>query len=146
MPDPFHLLVIDDQTSDLLLIEDTLQADHPDVHLTLVQSGTDAWTHCRRGRCPDLILLDLHLPGQSGLDLLRDLKTDPATRRIPVVIYSTSAAPTDIKAAYAAHAAGFLTKPFQYTELQRVLTHLLDFWRGARTDAGQVDPLDSVAD
>ncbi|GGS11512.1 response regulator [Deinococcus sedimenti] len=128
MPAPFHLLVIDDQASDLLLIQDTLDIDHPEVQLTLARDGREALAACEFGRCPDLILLDFHLTGQSGLDVLRALKRQVVTRRIPVVMFSASAAPADIDAAYAADAADYHVKPLLLTDLLVLLNRLIDTW------------------
>jgi CheY-like chemotaxis protein len=60
---------------------------------------------------PALILLDLHLPGMGGLDILIQIKTDPDLAIIPVIVLSASGDPADITRAYARHANAYITKP-----------------------------------
>ena len=132
MLNPFHLLVIDDQLSELLLLSEVLEG-RPDVRVTLITSVTDLLRTMPSGDLPHLILLDLHLGADSGLDTLRTLKAHPVTRRVPVVIFSGSDNPADVGAAYDEHAAGFLVKPLLFTDLTATVEHLIDFWRGTRT-------------
>jgi len=132
MSNPFHLLVIDDQLSELLLLGEVLEGC-PDVRVNLLTSVTDEFLSTWPDALPHLILLDLHLGADSGLDTLRTLKAHPLTLHVPVVIFSGSDHPADVAAAYEAHAAGFLVKPLLLTELTATVDHLIDFWRGTRT-------------
>lgn len=70
---------------------------------------------------PDLVLLDLHLPDLHGLALLRQLKSDPTTADLPVVVVSADAVDATIESAMAAGAVEFLTKPIDVARLRRVL-------------------------
>jgi CheY-like chemotaxis protein len=65
----------------------------------------------RAAALPDLILLDWNLPKVSGLDVLRRVKEHGTLRKIPVLVFSSSAEDDDIHSAYGAHANGFITKP-----------------------------------
>jgi signal transduction histidine kinase/ActR/RegA family two-component response regulator len=110
------LLYIEDNPSNLRLIEQ-LMAHRPDVHLlTAIQGGLGI--ELARHHNPELILLDLHLPDMHGSDVLGSLRSDPATREIPVVILSADATPGQIKRLREAGASDYLTKPL---DLQRVL-------------------------
>ena len=62
-------------------------------------------------RTPDLILMDVQLPGQDGLSLTRQLKADPATAAIPIVALTAYAMPGDRERAFAAGCVGYITKP-----------------------------------
>jgi PAS domain S-box-containing protein len=86
-----------------------------------------------RARRPSLILLDMHLPDISGMELLRQLKADPSTASVPIVVVSADALTTQIEAALDAGAERYLTKPVSVTELLGVLDELLE---GAETRFG----------
>jgi PAS domain S-box-containing protein len=77
-------------------------------------------------RHPDLILLDMHLPDISGMELLRELKADPRTAAIPVVVVSADAVAQQIDAAFQAGCAHYLTKPVSVGELLAVIDELLE--------------------
>lgn len=79
---------------------------------------------------PDLVLLDLDLPGKHGLEVLAELKSDPALRRIPVVILTTSAADTDIAAAYDLGANAYVTKPLGLDAWRTLARQIEGFWFG----------------
>lgn len=77
---------------------------------------------------PELILLDLRLPGIDGYEVLETLKEDATTRSIPVVVLSTSDRPHDINRCYAAGANAFVTKPLDYAEFSRRVLDICHFW------------------
>lgn len=70
---------------------------------------------------PDVIFLDINMPEVNGWECLKALKSQPAYRRVPVIIYSTSSAERDIQKAYDLGAAYFLTKPDNYNVLKRFI-------------------------
>ena len=74
---------------------------------------------------PDLILLDIMMPEMSGLDILRQMRQDPALARIPVIVISAKSMPTDIKNSMEAGASTYLTKPVGYVELKEAVERLL---------------------
>jgi len=78
-----------------------------------------------RSAPPDLLLLDLHLPDMSGLDLLQQLRAEPRFARLPVVIVSADALNEQVRAGLAAGASAYLTNPIQLEELLHVLERLL---------------------
>jgi CheY-like chemotaxis protein len=100
-------------------------AQRPQVELDVSVTGLDGLVAIRNRR-PDLILLDMHLPDISGLELLRHLKTDPDTRGVPVVVVSADALDKQIEEAIEAGAARYLTKPISVAELLAVVDDLLD--------------------
>jgi CheY-like chemotaxis protein/anti-sigma regulatory factor (Ser/Thr protein kinase) len=100
-------------------------AQRPQVELDVSVTGLDGLVAIRNRR-PDLILLDMHLPDISGLELLRHLQTDPDTRAIPVVVVSADALDKQIEVAIEAGAARYLTKPISVAELLGVVDDLLD--------------------
>ena len=73
---------------------------------------------------PDFVLLDVMMPKMDGLDVLRELKADDATRDIPVIMLTAKAGDDDVWAGWQAGASYYLTKPFDLDELVRYLHHL----------------------
>lgn len=77
---------------------------------------------------PRLILIDLNLPGLSGLELLRKIKETQTLRYVPTVIFSTSDNPKDIRKSLEFGANAYVTKPLGYANLVRCLTSMHEFW------------------
>ena len=74
---------------------------------------------------PDIVLLDIMMPGISGLDILREMREDPALANIPVVIVSAKAMPADIRHGMEAGASTYLTKPVGFLELKEAVERAL---------------------
>jgi PAS domain S-box-containing protein len=109
------IMYIEDNLSSLKLVEQLL-ARFPEIRLIAAmqgQLGIDLVRHHH----PDLILLDHHLPDLHGLHVLEQLKGDPQTAAIPIVVLSADASPTQLQGLRAAGAAGFLTKPIDVQAL-----------------------------
>ena len=77
---------------------------------------------------PDLILLDLNMPGMGGKELLKTIKADPQLSTIPVVILTTSDLDGDILDSFKLQASGYVKKPVTLSEFQKVLSDLTDYW------------------
>lgn len=77
---------------------------------------------------PGLIWLDLNLPGTDGREVLSQIKQDSNLKRIPVVIFSTSSDPKDIKICYERGIAGYVTKPTNTSQLKRNIEMVLNYW------------------
>ena len=97
----------------------------PQVQMEVSVAGLDGLAAVRAD-LPHLILLDMHLPDISGLELLLHLKADPATAAVPVIAVSADATPQQIDAALDAGAVRYLTKPVDVTELLAAVDDLLD--------------------
>ena len=93
---------------------------HPQVRMEVSINGAEA-LRALRAETPDLILLDMHLPDTTGLELLRLLKADPTMAPVPVVGVSADALPDNVDAALRAGAVGYLTKPVEVSKLLAVL-------------------------
>lgn len=79
-----------------------------------------------RANAPDLILMDIQLPGMSGLEAIRILKDDPATRTIPVIALTAFAMKDEEEKIRASGCDGYLAKPFHYKELLAAVDRLLE--------------------
>lgn len=77
---------------------------------------------------PSVILLDLRLPKVDGLEVLRQLKEDESTRRIPVVVLTTSSSPDDVDAAYDDHVNSYLVKPPAFQDLVELMEQVRTYW------------------
>jgi len=77
---------------------------------------------------PDLILLDLQLPKIDGLEVLRQVKTDDRLKKIPVIVLTTSSAPSDIDQAYALQANSYLVKPLDFASFAQLMRDLGFYW------------------
>lgn len=103
-------------------------------NIEVVTDGEMALQRLRRegpfeGKNPiDLVYLDLNLPKLSGHEVLAEMKADPAIKRIPVVVLTTSNARPDIESAYDNHAAAFITKPLDMEGFMEIARGTREFW------------------
>ncbi len=115
---PVSLLLADDDPAIGLLAQMGLTKHG--YHVTAVESG-EAALRAVADRRPDIILLDVIMPGVSGYDVCRRLGADPATRQIPIIMVTGLDDPESIEQAYAAGADAFVTKPINWTVLRHQL-------------------------
>jgi CheY-like chemotaxis protein len=113
------ILYVEDNIANFELVEQIL-ADRSQLRLLRAQDGTQGINMARNHR-PDVILMDINLPGISGVEVLKVLRQDPATRHIPVLAISANAMPADIMEGLAAGFFRYLTKPFKVNEFLEVL-------------------------
>ena len=119
------VLYIEDNPSNLKLVQRILDQQRPGVELIPAMQGQLGLDLASEHR-PDLILLDLHLPGIRGDEVLRRLRKEQATRRIPVVVVSADATPGQTERLLAAGAQTYLTKPIDVKEFLTVLDRTLE--------------------
>ncbi len=134
---PIQLLLVEDDPADVRLMLEVLR-ESPLRHSTrVVSDGREALSILRgepphaSGSRPDLVLLDLNLPGMHGREVLAAIKQDPEILEIPVVVLTTSNRPEDIQRAYRDRANGFVTKPSDLGEFIESVRSLERFWFGA---------------
>jgi two-component system, chemotaxis family, response regulator Rcp1 len=126
-----HILLVEDSSTDAFLIQEALQQVDFDHSVEVVTDGEAAIDRLRSGPRPDLVLLDLNLPRKDGREVLAEVKTDAELTTIPVIILTTSSAPTDITFAYKHHANSYVRKPLGLDRLIETAAAIRDFW--ART-------------
>jgi CheY-like chemotaxis protein len=119
------LLYVEDNPANLMLVEDLI-ARRPDIRLLSARDGSRGIEIARAAR-PDVILMDINLPGISGINALRVLAEDPATAHIPVIALSANAMPRDIEKGLAAGFFRYLTKPIKVNEFMTTLDVALKF-------------------
>jgi PAS domain S-box-containing protein len=119
------LLYVEDNPANLMLVEDLI-ARRRDIRLLTARDGNRGINIARASR-PDVILMDINLPGISGLKALRVLAEDPTTAHIPVVALSANAIPRDIEKGLEAGFFRYLTKPIKVNEFMATLDVALEF-------------------
>ena len=131
---PIEVLLVDDSAADVRLTQEAFKEWHVSNHLNIVMDGVAALDFLHHeGRYknaprPDLVLLDLNLPGKNGPEVLEEIKSDPELRRIPVMILSTSHADSDLQRAYDLHANCYIAKPVDLDEFLNVVRSIEQFW------------------
>jgi len=129
-----NVLVVEDNPPDARLIEELLRLGPLPKNIHIVGSGDEAMAFLRRREAfadaprPQLVVLDLNLPGSDGRDVLSDIKQDPELCGIPVVILTTSVAPSDVQHAYDLHANAYVVKPVGLDAFTSLIRALEEFW------------------
>ena len=134
---PIVILMADDDADDRMLTKDALEESRVLNELRFVEDGEALMDYLhRRGQYadpesppkPGLILLDLNMPKKDGREALKEIKSDPNLRRIPVVIMTTSKAEEDIFRSYDFGASSFITKPVTFDRLVDLMKAIGEYW------------------
>ncbi|MGO9328658.1 MAG: PAS domain S-box protein [Steroidobacteraceae bacterium] len=132
------VLCVEDNPANLMLVENVI-ARRPDIRLLTARDGSSGVAIARIAR-PDVILMDLNLPGISGIDALHLLAEDPLTASIPVIALSANAMPRDIERGLQAGFFRYLTKPIKVPEFLETLDIALRLAGSADARADQTEP------
>jgi CheY-like chemotaxis protein len=127
----------DDDGEDCALVGDALRETGRSCNLRFVRNGEELFDYLRRqgeykeGRnspLPDLILLDLKMPRKDGRETIRELKSDPQWRQVPVVALTTSTARDDVEFCYDAGVNSYVTKPTTFRGWVKILKTITEYW------------------
>jgi len=123
------VLVVEDISSDAILLREALRDAGMGDELVYANDGNTALELLQaEGPLPQLVLLDLNLPGISGHEVLDRVRSDPRLTQLPIVVLTTSGAPRDIAYAYAHRANAYVRKPNGFEALSAVARAIRDFW------------------
>jgi CheY-like chemotaxis protein len=133
--EPLAILLVEDDPADQKLIKTSLRNQKIANDLYVVNSGEEGMDFLHRhGNYgngtpqPDLILLDLNMPGMGGKEFLRRIKGDENLKQIPVVILTTSDAERDIIDSYKLQASGYVRKPVTLDAFKEAMKKLKEYW------------------
>jgi len=129
---PVILVVVEDSDEDFDTVAEAVKRSGVTAEVRRATTG-EAGLALLRELAPDrpvLVLMDLNTPGIDGREALAALKTDPALKAIPVIVFSTSANPKDVGFCYAAGANAYHVKPVQYPDHLQLVIDLVNYWCG----------------
>ena len=129
------ILLVEDDPGDQKLIRKSLVSNRIMNDLRIANSGEEALLYLQEAKnqspdhpYPELIFLDLNMPGMGGKEFLKKLKADEQLCTIPVVILTTSDTDKDILESYKLHASGYIKKPVSLDQFQEVMQDLSEYW------------------
>jgi len=139
--DPFKVLVVDDNPADIGLFKEALEIVAKELNLphgiviASAFSGKDLFLQLNQDRkissVPDIIFLDINMPGLSGLDCLKVLKKSPRISILPVVMLSTSEDPEDIKRSWVLGCQSYTSKPVDFEGFLVYVRNQMTYWQSS---------------
>ncbi len=134
---PHIILMAEDDSDDRLLAQDALVESGLATDVHFVEDGVELMDYLNRRNKfsqlantprPGLIILDLNMPKKDGREALREIRANPELRKIPVVVFTTSTADTDIARVYDLGANSFISKPVAFNSLVGVMKAIGQYW------------------
>lgn len=130
------IMITDDDPDDRLLAKEAFSDNNLQNPLIFTEDGEDLMDYMfKRNKyagqelpMPDIILLDLNMPKKDGREVLMELKTDHAFKRIPVVVFTTSRSEEDIATTYDLGVNSYITKPVSYDSLVKAINVMGNYW------------------
>ena len=131
---PLEILLVEDNEGDVEMTRRALAKAAPPCVVTVANNGNQA-LDCltRQGKFaeaerPNLILLDINMPRMDGKSFLSIVKTEDAFKTIPVVMFTSSESPADIRECFELYASAYVVKPFDGVEYAERLRQIVHFW------------------
>lgn len=132
MPEPRHILLIEDNAGDAILFKRALKRANEEVAVTVAPTAEAAWKMLGEGGggAFSLAVCDINLPGISGIELLRRIRSDAGTRSLPVLMLSSSRDENEVARCYDAFASGYIAKPLSGEGYDRLACCFTSCWLG----------------
>jgi chemotaxis family two-component system response regulator Rcp1 len=137
-PDGLAILLVDDDAGDCRLVKESLQDSKRTSSLHVVNSGDEAITYLRKslrsaGGRPDIVLLDINMPGKDGFATLKEIRAEDALTDLPVVMLTTSTDEGDVLESYRLHANCFVSKPTAFADFGQAVREIEAYWADTAT-------------
>lgn len=129
-----HILLVEDNEGDILLTTEALAEAKIFNYVSVVKDGHEAMLFLSKQApyeniaLPDLVLLDVNLPKRNGHEVLEFIKTQEATKHIPVIMFTTSSSEEDINRSYKNYVNCYITKPLDVNDFLQVVMNIDKFW------------------
>ena len=137
MAKPAHILLVEDNRLDIELTLDAFKEARLGNSVYVAKNGVEALDYLfgqkqygdrEQYPLPDIILLDLKMPGIDGFEVLRRVKAEPEVKRIPVIILTSSREEGDLALSYDCGANSYLVKPVSFEGFLKVVQQVQDYW------------------
>jgi Response regulators consisting of a CheY-like receiver domain and a winged-helix DNA-binding domain len=129
-----EILLIEDNSDESSLIAKIIENNESNINITRIENGLDAMGYLykkekyKHSKTPNLILLDLNLPKKDGREVLKEIKTDPKLKLIPVIVLTNSNDDNDVFESYGHYANAYLTKPTDFDKFNNDIMVFGEFW------------------
>ncbi|MEI9903520.1 MAG: response regulator [Asticcacaulis sp.] len=136
MRETLDILLVEDNEGDVELTRRAFVTARPAVRMSVANNGNQALDFLNKqgrhegAKTPDLILLDINMPRMDGKQFLGVVKQDESFKAIPVVMFTSSQSPADIRECYERQASCYVVKPFDGREYADTLRQVVSFWGG----------------
>jgi len=127
-----HLMIVEDEPVDVIAMRRALDMLGFRGPISVAGSSREAIDKLRDGVLPDVILLDLDMPGDPGLAVLQELQSWRGRVVPPTVVLTSSTDENDTNACFRAGAAGYFVKPLSWDEMRTLLSRVLEYWTTSR--------------
>jgi CheY-like chemotaxis protein len=124
------IFIVDDDPDDRQIILDAFLENNADIDYVFITSAEELLENLKSAdtEFPDLVLLDLNMPGILGLQALKEIRGNKSYSQIPIIVLTTSTLPRDRKSSYELGASCFLTKPDSYSKLVEIVNAIVVLW------------------
>src|ERR1700712_151285 len=126
-----RIIIADDDEDDRMLMQSAFLENRNDVDITFAFDGSDLLKMLSEEKNTfqiSFILLDLNMPRKDGREALKEIKQDPALRKIPVIVFTTAKNDSEIRKCYDLGANSFIVKPDGFESLRKVVVNLSTYW------------------
>ncbi len=125
-----YIIMADDDADDRFLVQAAFEDNALNPNLQFFEDGESLLLFLKKNQhhLPQLILLDLNMPGKDGKEVIRHIRSHENLKLIPIIVFSTSKAPCDINQAYASGANSYIVKPSGYEQLKMVIYNIQNYW------------------